>query len=47
MVEAAREGWPKEVEGLRRFTSRRRDKANRPKKERSTEPKIEATPKRE
>jgi hypothetical protein len=32
-VEAALEGWPKEVEGLRRFASQRRDKADRLKKE--------------
>jgi hypothetical protein len=31
-VEAALEGWPKEVEGLRRFASQRRDKAERLKK---------------
>jgi hypothetical protein len=31
-VEAALEGWPKEVEGLRRFASQRRDKAEQLKK---------------
>lgn len=32
-VEAALEGWPKEVEGLRRFASQRWDNADRLKKE--------------
>ena len=32
-VEAALEGWPKEIEGLRRFASQRWDKADRLKKE--------------
>lgn len=32
-VEAALAGWPKEVEGLRRFASQRRDKAERLKME--------------
>ena len=32
-VEAALEGWPKEVEGLRRFAGQRWDKADRLKKE--------------
>jgi hypothetical protein len=36
-VEAALEGWPKEVEGLRRFSSQRRDKAERLKKEGAAE----------
>jgi hypothetical protein len=31
-VEAALEGWPKEIEGLRRFASQRWDKADRLKK---------------
>jgi hypothetical protein len=32
-VEAALEGWPREVEGLRRFASQQWDKADRLKKE--------------
>ena len=32
-VKAALEGWPKEIEGLRRFASQRWDKADRLKKE--------------
>jgi hypothetical protein len=36
-VEAALEGWPKEVEGLRRFASQRQDKAERLKKEGAAE----------
>ena len=32
-VEAALEGWPKEIEGLRRFASQQWDKADRLKKE--------------
>jgi hypothetical protein len=32
-AEAALEGWPREVEGLRRFASQRWDKADRLKKE--------------
>jgi hypothetical protein len=32
-VEAALEGWPKEVQGLRRFASQQWDKADRLKKE--------------
>ena len=39
-VEAALEGWPKEVEGLRRFASQQWDKADRLKKE---EPSFERT----
>jgi hypothetical protein len=43
-VEAALEGWPKEVEGLRRFASQRWDKADRLKKEeRSFEQTLETT----
>jgi hypothetical protein len=45
-VEAALEGWPKEVEGLRRFASQRRDKADRLKKERSSESTVETILKR-
>jgi hypothetical protein len=45
-VEAALEGWPREVEGLRRFASQRRDKANRLKKERSSGSTVETTLKR-
>jgi hypothetical protein len=42
-VEAALEGWPKEVEGLRRFADRQWDTADRLKKEeeRSFERKLE------
>jgi hypothetical protein len=39
-VEAALEGWPKEVEGLHRFASQQWDKADRLKKE---EPSFEWT----
>ena len=39
-VEAALEGWPKEIEGLRRFASQRWDKADRLTKE---EPSFERT----
>jgi hypothetical protein len=43
-VEAALEGWPKEVEGLRRFASKQWDKADRLKKEeRSFERTLETT----
>jgi hypothetical protein len=43
-VEAALEGWPKEVEGLRRFASLQWDKADRLKKEeRSFERTLEST----
>jgi hypothetical protein len=35
-VEAALEGWPKEVEGLRRFAGHRWDEADRLKKEESS-----------
>jgi septal ring factor EnvC (AmiA/AmiB activator) len=43
-VEAALEGWPKEVEGLRRFASQQWDKADRLKKEeRSFERSFERT----
>lgn len=45
-VDAALEGWPKEVEGLRRFARQRRDKADRLKKERSSEPTVETILKR-
>ena len=45
-VEAALEGWPKAVEGLRRFASQRRDKANQLEKERSSESTVETTLKR-
>ena len=45
-VEAALEGWPKEVGGLRRFASQRRDKANQLEKERSSESTVETTLKR-
>jgi hypothetical protein len=42
-VETALEGWPKEVEGLRRFASQQWDKADRLKKEeRSFERTLEA-----
>jgi hypothetical protein len=42
-AEAALEGWPKEVEGLRRFASQQWDKADRLKKEeRSFERTLEA-----
>ena len=42
-VDAALEGWPKEVEGLRRFAGQRREKADRFEKERSSEQTVEAT----
>jgi hypothetical protein len=43
-VEDALEGWPKEVEGLRRFASQQWDKADRLKKEeRSFERTLETT----
>ena len=42
-IEAALEGWPKEVEGLRRFAGQRREKADRLAKERSLEPTVKAT----
>ena len=45
-VEAALEGWPKGVEGLRRFASQRRDRANQLEKERSSESRVETTLKR-
>jgi len=45
-VEAALEGWPREIEGLRRFASARRDKANRLKKDPSSESTVETTFKR-
>src|SRR3954451_13031009 len=45
-VEAALEGWPKEVEGLRRFAGQRRDKAERLKKEGAVESNVETTLKR-
>src|SRR5215207_11703299 len=45
-VEAALEGWPKEVEGLRRFANRRREKADGLKKERSSERTVETILKR-
>jgi hypothetical protein len=42
-VEAALDGWPKEIEGLRRFASQRRDRADRLKRERSSESTVEIT----
>jgi hypothetical protein len=45
-LDAALENWPKEVEGLRRFASQRRDKADRLEKERSSDPAVETTLKR-
>ena len=42
-VEAALEGWPKGVEGLRRFDSQRRDRANQLEKEHSAESTVETT----
>jgi hypothetical protein len=42
-VEAALEGWPKEVEGLRRFAGQRREMADQLEKERLLEPTVKAT----
>ncbi len=41
-VEAALEGWPKEVEGLRRFAGQRRQKAEQLTKNRSSQAAVKA-----
>jgi hypothetical protein len=42
-VEAALEGWPKEVEGLRRYAHQRRDKAEQLTKDSSSQSVADAT----
>src|SRR3954453_23615852 len=41
-VEAALEGWPKEIEGLRRFTHQRRQKAEQLTKNGSSQATVDA-----